>query len=292
MIFRHNLRLLAVTLAGLLFVAACASESTLVSIGDTDLARATVLEWIEVRGGVAAVDEVTIEAQLTADVLSELVTYEALVDLLAEHGVVASEADLASSSGMLLEAGFDAASPAMERFSRWQAALDAVEAGAAGARAAYEANANLLSHELCTSHILVSTEDDAADVIGLLAAGSDFTELARQVSQDPGSGSQGGGLGCVPVGAFVPTFERATLGAIAAGVSLVGPVPSQFGYHVIRVDEVRPADAVAFEDLGGRVIDVMLGIATMTREDSLDGRFGTWDPVLGSVSRPAAPSKG
>ena len=289
---RRALRPLVVVLAGLLFVAACASESTVVSIGGTDLDRAAVLEWIEARGGIAAVDEVTIEAQVAADVLSELVTYEALVDLLAEYGVVASEADLASSSGMLLEAGFDAASPAMERFSRWQAALDAVEAGAAGARAAYEANANLLSHELCTSHILVSTEDDAADVIGLLAAGSDFTELARQVSQDPGSGSQGGGLGCVPVGAFVPTFERATLGAIAAGVSLVGPVPSQFGYHVIRVDEVRPTDALAFEDLGGRVVNAMLGIATMTREISLDGRFGTWDPVLGSVSRPAAPSKG
>ena len=291
-IFRRDLRPLAVALAGLLFVAACASESTLVSIGDTDLDRATVLEWIEVRGGVAAVDEVTIEAQLTADVLSELVTYEALVDLLAEHGVVASEADLASSSGKLLVAGFDAASPAMERFSRWQAALDAVEAGVEGARAAYEANVHLFSHELCTSHILVSTEDAAAEVIGLLAAGSDFAELARQVSQDPGSGSQGGGLGCVPVGAFVPTFERATLGAIAAGMSLVGPVPSQFGYHVIRVDEVRPTDAVAFEDLGGRVVDVMLGIATMTREVSLDGRFGSWDPVMGRVSRPAAPSEG
>ena len=289
---RRALRPLVVVLAGLLFVAACASESTVVSIGGTDLDRAAVLEWIEVRGGVAAVDEVAIDAQLTADVRSELVTYEALVDLLAEHGVVASEADLASATDRLSMAGFDAASPAMGRFSRWQAALDAVEAGAAGARAAYEANANLLSHELCTSHILVSTEDAAADVIGLLAAGSDFTELARQVSQDPGSGSQGGGLGCVPVGAFVPTFERATLGAIAAGVSLVGPVPSQFGYHVIRVDEVRPTDALAFEDLGGRVVNAMLGIATMTREISLDGRFGTWDPVLGSVSRPAAPSKG
>lgn len=289
---RRALRPLVVVLAGLLFVAACASESTVVSIGGTDLDRAAVLEWIEARGGIAAVDEVTIEAQVAVDVLSELVTYEALVDLLAEYGVVASEADLASATDRLSMAGFDAASLAMGRFSRWQAALDAVEAGAAGARAAYEANANLLSHELCTSHILVSTEDDAADVIGLLAAGSDFTELARQVSQDPGSGSQGGGLGCVPVGAFVPTFERATLGAIAAGVSLVGPVPSQFGYHVIRVDEVRPTDALAFEDLGGRVVNAMLGIATMTREISLDGRFGTWDPVLGSVSRPAAPSKG
>jgi hypothetical protein len=49
---------------------------------------------------------------------------------------------------------------------------------------------------------------------------------------------------------------------------------------------------VAFEDLGGRVVDVMLGIATMTREVSLDGRFGSWDPVMGRVSRPAAPSEG
>ena len=276
--------------AGMVLLAACASESTVVGIGDTDLDRADVLEWIEARGGIAAVGEVTVDAKVAAEVISELVTYEALIDLLAEHGTVASDADVAKASDKLVAAGFDVSSSMMGRLSRWQAALDAIDAGVAGVRSAYEANAGLVSHELCTSHILVSTRDDADEVIDLLAAGSDFAELAGQVSQDPGSGSQGGSLGCVPTGAFVPMFERATLGAIAAGVTLVGPVPSQFGQHVIRIDEVRPTEPVAFEDLGSRAVNVLLSIASMTREVSLDGRFGTWDPVVGRVSQPAAPA--
>ncbi len=289
-----NLRVLrpfVATLLAVLSIAACATESPVLSVGDTDLDRAVVLAWVEARSGIAAVGEVTVDAQVTADVLSELITYEALVDLLAEHGVVASDADLAAARDRLLGAGFEEASPAMGRLPRWQAAFDAIDAGVAGARSAFEENAHLVGHELCTSHILVSTEGDAADVIILLDAGGDFAELALQLSQDPGSGSQGGDLGCVPTGAFVPTFERATLGAIAAGLSLVGPVPSQFGYHVIRIDQVLPTDVVPFDDLGAGAVNTLLTIATMTREVSLDGRFGTWDPVVGLVSPPSAPAE-
>lgn len=274
-----------------MLLAACASESPVVSIGDTDLDRAAVLEWIEARGGIAAIDEPTVEAQTTAEVLDELVAYEALVDLLAEYGVVASDAEVEAARNRLLDAGFDEASPAMGRLPRWQAAFDAIDAGVAGARTAYAENAHLVAHELCTSHILVSTEGDAVDVMDLLEGGGDFAELALQLSQDPGSGSQGGDLGCVPTGAFIPVFERATLGAIAAGVSLVGPVPSQFGFHVIRIDEVSPTEPASFDELGAGAVNVLLGIASMTREVSLDSRFGTWDPVVGLVSPPAAPSE-
>ncbi len=270
---------------------ACGSDASVATIGGTEVERDELLAWVEARGQISAVGETTVDAAMTAEVLGELVSYESLLDLLAEHGTVADDEDLAAARDRLLAAGFDERSPALARLTRWQAGLDAIDAGDPGVRAAYAAHADLYGHELCTSHILVSTAVDAHGVLDLLAAGSDFGELARQVSQDPGSGAQGGALGCVPLGAFVPTFERATLGALAAGEELVGPVPSQFGSHVIRIDEVRTVDPASFDDLGGRASMVLLGIASMTRDVSIDGRFGTWDPVVGRVSTPAAPAE-
>ncbi len=270
---------------------ACGSDASVATIGGTEVERDELLAWLEARGQISAVGETTVDAAMTAEVLGELVSYESLLDLLAEHGTVADDEDLAAARDRLLAAGFDEHSPALARLTRWQAGLDAIDAGDPGVRAAYAAHADLYGHELCTSHILVSTVADAHGVLDLLATGSDFGELARQVSQDPGSGAQGGALGCVPLGAFVPTFERATLGALAAGEELLGPVPSQFGSHVIRIDEVRTVDPASFDDLGGRASMVLLGIASMTRDVSIDGRFGTWDPVVGRVSPPAAPAE-
>ena len=96
-------------------------------------------------------------------------------------------------------------------------------------------------------------------------------------------------MGCVPLGSFVPTFERATLGALRDGKTFVGPVPSQFGFHVIRVDEIAPAVPVAFEDLGDRTFGVALQIATLTRTVEVDGRYGTWDPTVGRMVSPEGP---
>ena len=206
-----------------------------------------------------------------------------------QRGIDAGVANSILVKDRLIVAGIDPADPSLPRFIGWQAALDLVEAGGSGIRAAYEANAHLLGHELCTSHILVSYEDDAHAVMHLLASGEDFAELATSVSQDPGSGQTGGSLGCVALGRFVPTFERAALGALAAGVTLVGPVPSEFGFHVIRIDEVRTVPPVAFDDLGPRLSAALLQVAGLTRTVEVESRFGTWDPVVGRVASPAGP---
>ena len=109
------------------------------------------------------------------------------------------------------------------------------------------------------------------------------------MSQDPGSGQNGGALGCVPLGAFVPTFERAALGALAEGRTLVGPVPSQFGFHVIRIDEVRRVDPVPFAELGQRRSAALLQIAGLTRTVEVESRYGTWDAAVGRVASPPGP---
>ena len=266
---------------------ACGSSVVAVRVGDSTLDRDGVAALVaEVTGRSS---DATIDATTTAGVVDRFVQYEALVDLLAYYDVVATPEERSTARDRLLAAGMDPGDPSLPRLIGWQAALDLVEAGGPGVGAAYEAHVGLLSYELCTSHILVSAEDDAHAVIHLLDTGGDFALLAVSVSQDPGSGQSGGSLGCVPLGAFVPTFERAVLGALAEGLSLVGPVPSQFGFHVIRIDEVRTVDPVPFEALGQRASAALLQVAGLSREVQVDARYGIWDRAVGRVAPPAGP---
>ena len=274
-------------LAVAVVASACGSSVVAVRVGDSTLDRDGVAALVaEVTGRSS---DATIDATTTAGVVDRFVQYEALVDLLAYHDVVATPEERSTARDRLLAAGMDPGDPSLPRLIGWQAALDLVEAGGPGVGAAYEAHVGLLSYELCTSHILVSAEDDAHAVIHLLDTGGDFAALAVSVSQDPGSGQSGGSLGCVPLGAFVPTFERAVLGALAEGLSLVGPVPSQFGFHVIRIDEVRTVDPVPFEALGQRASAALLQVAGLSREVQVDARYGIWDRAVGRVAPPAGP---
>ena len=120
-------------------------------------------------------------------------------------------------------------------------------------------------------------------MIKLLESGQKFEELALTFSIDPGSGANGGSLGCVPLGAFVPSFERAALGAIKTSTELVGPVGSQFGYHVIRVNEITAVEPTPFEQQGEGLFKSIMHLASLTREVDLDSRYGTWNSVIGQV---------
>ncbi|HEX5613999.1 MAG TPA: peptidylprolyl isomerase [Acidimicrobiia bacterium] len=100
------------------------------------------------------------------------------------------------------------------------------------------------------AHILVETEDEANEVLERLAAGEDFTSLVGQFSTDEGSVPQGGQLGCLLQGQFVAPFEEA---AMAAPIGEpVGPVQSEFGWHVIRV---TPYALPSYEVMRDRVIE-------------------------------------
>ena len=69
----------------------------------------------------------------------------------------------------------------------------------------------------------------------------------------------------------------------------MGPVPSEFGFHVIRIDEVRPVEPVAFDDLGVRLSAALLQIAGLTRTVEVESRYGTWDAAVGRVAPPPGP---
>jgi len=96
-------------------------------------------------------------------------------------------------------------------------------------------------------HILVETETEAKVAYNLLSQGADFAQMAKQSSQDTGSGANGGDLGWFGRGAMVAEFEEA---AFSQEIGVIGePVQSQFGYHIIQVidRQERPLDASAYE---------------------------------------------
>jgi hypothetical protein len=135
-------------------------------------------------------------------------------------------------------------------------------------------------------HILVETRAEADEVYALLLEGADFAELARERSQDPGSGAAGGVLGPQERGAFVPPFDTAVWSARLDTV--LEPVESDFGFHVIEVIAVT-AQSAADLDFGARqnlVFDELSAIieaAFAAAEVSVDPTIGTWDAIGGRV---------
>ncbi len=115
-------------------------------------------------------------------------------------------------------------------------------------QAAYDAKyANAApSKEFNASHILVETEEDAAAIKAEIDGGMDFTEVAKTRSTGP-SGPNGGELGWFGLGMMVEPFETAVISMEAGEVS--GPVQTQFGWHIIKLNETRMADAPALDDV-------------------------------------------
>ncbi len=107
--------------------------------------------------------------------------------------------------------------------------------------------------EFHARHILVDKEDEAKAIIAKLKGGAKFEELASQ-SKDQGSAKQGGDLGWAPPDAFVKPFSEA-MTALKAGEITQAPVQSQFGYHVIKLEEVREAQMPGFEEVKGQIAE-------------------------------------
>lgn len=110
--------------------------------------------------------------------------------------------------------------------------------------------------EIHARHILVKTEDEAKDIIKQLDAGKDFTELAKEKSEDS-SKSDGGDLGYFTKGRMVPEFEQAAF-ALEKGAYTKTPVKSQFGYHVIKLEDKRDAQPPAFDQVEPQVRQIVM----------------------------------
>jgi len=105
-------------------------------------------------------------------------------------------------------------------------------------------------------HILVETEADAKAIIASLKKGGKFEDIAKKQSKDPGSGAKGGDLDWANPASYVPEFTEALL-KLNKGQMTETPVKSQFGYHVIRVDDIRTAQLPAFEEVKPQIAQQM-----------------------------------
>ncbi len=101
----------------------------------------------------------------------------------------------------------------------------------------------------CARHILFGPdqEEQAEETLQELEDGGDFAELATELSQDTGSAQNGGELGCIGEGETVPNFEEALFDAEEG--ETVGPVETQFGYHIIKVNEVNEESVQPLEEV-------------------------------------------
>lgn len=97
-------------------------------------------------------------------------------------------------------------------------------------------------------HILLATQAQARAVIQRIKAGEPFEELAKTLSTDTGSGQAGGDLGWSAPGVYVKEFDQAMMGLVPKGLT-EEPVQSAFGWHVIELQETRPAPRASFESM-------------------------------------------
>jgi peptidyl-prolyl cis-trans isomerase C len=127
--------------------------------------------------------------------------------------------------------------------------------------------------EYNASHILVETQEEAAAIVEELAGGADFAAVAREKSTGP-SGPGGGSLGWFGTGMMVPSFEQAVVAMDDGEIS--APVETQFGWHVIKLNETRVVDAPTLEsvreelELQVRQTTVQQTIERVTEEANVD----------------------
>ncbi|MCG6884927.1 MAG: peptidylprolyl isomerase [Silicimonas sp.] len=120
--------------------------------------------------------------------------------------------------------------------------------------------------EYNASHILVETEEEAAALVTDLEGGADFAELAKEKSTGP-SGPRGGELGWFGAGMMVAPFEEAVV-ALEIG-SISAPVQTQFGWHVIKLNDTRVKDAPSIEEVRNELGEKIQSEAVSARIEEL-----------------------
>lgn len=132
------------------------------------------------------------------------------------------------------------------------------------AREIYEEQAALFEPEIevRASHILVPSEEAARDILQRLEQGEDFADLASSLSQDSGSAAKGGDLGYFTRDRMVEPFADAAFALEPGGLSQ--PVRTDFGWHVIRLDDKRKQPVPSFEEMKDTIMSAIVQQETGT----------------------------
>ncbi|MDM7456430.1 MAG: peptidylprolyl isomerase [Tepidimonas sp.] len=224
---------IATSLALGLAMPALAQNVAIVNGKPVPLARLKALEQQVARTG-RPVDDAVRQQLREEAILREIFVQEADKRGLRSSPEVKAQLELATQTILIRELFAD--------YQRRHPVTDA------DLQAEYERLNATSGQEYRTRHILVSSEDEAKAIIAELAKGARFEELAKQRSKDPGSGANGGDLDWATPDMFVPEFSQAMV-KLAKGETTSTPVKTSFGWHVIRVDDVRKAQLPPLEDI-------------------------------------------
>jgi len=214
------------------------------------------------------------EAEIGGDLgnLPEAQKRRALVEYLIENQLFA---DAAESGNLGSGTDFDQRMQYWRRKSLRDIYFDKTvraNVGEGAAKVIYDEQVKLLApeDEIQARHVLVEDEDKAKEVAVRLATGGDFAALAKEFSKDPGTKDEGGLLPYFSKGQMVPPFEEAAFKMQKGDVSQ--PVRTQYGWHLIKIEDRRPRQPPTFEQVKDRIINSMLYRQAQTVATDLRGK--------------------
>lgn len=230
--------LLAVV-AAILPLAASAQNVAIVNGKAVPKSRVSMLLQQATRAGQPVSPEMEARAREEV-VLREIFAQEAEKRGIAASADYKAQIELLRQTVLIRELfnDFQKKNPATEADAR--AEYDKVKAGATGT-------------EFRARHILVEKEDDAKKLIAELKAGAKFDDLAKKHSKDPGSAENGGDLDFAKPDAYVPEFGKA-MAALKKGEVTPEPVKTQFGFHIIKLEDTREAQFPPFEEVKAQLM--------------------------------------
>jgi peptidyl-prolyl cis-trans isomerase C len=137
-------------------------------------------------------------------------------------------------------------------------------------------------------HILVDNEDEAKKLIAQIKAGGKFEDLAKKNSKDTGSAENGGDLDWAKPASYVPEFSAALQG-LKAGQMTETPVKTQFGYHIIKLEETRAAQFPSYDEVKDKLKQQMEQVKLQEYQEKLRKAAKT-DYKFAADQAPSAPA--
>ncbi|MBL0086086.1 MAG: peptidylprolyl isomerase [Ideonella sp.] len=249
-----RLAISAAAVALMLPLAALAQNIAIVNGKAVPKARADLLLQQAQRSGQQVTPEMEAQAKEQV-VLREIFAQEAEKRGIAATADYKSQMELARQSILIREL--------FEDFKKKNPVSDA------DAKAEYEKfKAQSSGTEYRARHILVEQEEDAKALIAQIKGGAKFEDLAKAKSKDPGSGQNGGDLDFAKPDSYVPEFSKAMV-ALKKGEMTDAPVKSQFGWHIIKLDDTREAQFPEFDTVKGQIIQRQQQMKLQQYQESL-----------------------
>lgn len=303
-----------------LSVSACGnigSPDAAATVNDEDIARSTLESRYETIADnpqfaqqLESDESGALQAQIQAQILTELIEATLIEQGAAERGVEIDEDDIAEQRAELAEqlGGEEQLQQAIEQQGLSEDDIDTLLRDLTYRDAVTEdlvGDTEVTDEDVAeyfeenpeqfrtaqARHILVESEEEAQEVIDRLESGEDFAAVAEEVSTDDGSAARGGDLGEISPGDMVPAFEQAVFEEAEVG-EVHGPVETQFGFHVIEVTERQEPELAEVEDeirqqlASGEEFEAFDEWLAQRREQSeieVNPEFGEWNAESGQV---------